>query len=117
MSASTRLMGATAWQAECECAALNAAALLRLADRRATHSAVLEVLRTAPRSSDERASVEDTAFMRCAQAAIDLAASYESDLRDAVFAYFQELAAMRPRRRAMLEASIAGALVGLGMGG
>ncbi len=55
--------------------------------------------------------------MRCAQAAIDLAASYELDPRDAVFAYFQELAAMRPRRRAMLEASVTGALVGVGMGG
>ena len=113
MSASNRLMGATAWKL-CERAALTrqlspggqAGNTLRRAGGAAD----------SPESPDERASADETAFMRCAQAAIDLAASYESDLRDAVFSFFQELAAMRPRRRAMLEASIAGALVGLGMG-
>jgi hypothetical protein len=108
---------AAIWQAACERAAFNVSALLRLARRRATHSAVLEVLRAAPRSPDEKQDADAAPFARCALAAVEFRAAWEADLLTAVIAYFEELAAMRPRRRAMLEASIAGALIGQGMGG
>lgn len=105
------------WLAECERAAFAVATLLRLADRRAASSAVIEILRAAPHSPSELAAPSESPFMRCALAAVHLAQSWERGLLDQMTDYFMSLAQMEPERRAMLEASVVGTLTGLGMGG
>ncbi|CAN5202749.1 hypothetical protein BH10PLA2_BH10PLA2_34410 [soil metagenome] len=105
------------WQSECEKAAFNSAALLRLAGRRVTHSATIEILISAPRGEGWILDANTSAFARCATAAAQRFELHEKDLFFSVIDYFdKELATMRPGRRAMLEASIRGTLVGQGMG-
>lgn len=105
------------WLTECERAAFAVATLLRLADRRAASSAIIEILRAAPHSASELAAPSENPFMRCALAAMQLAQSWERNRLNQTTDYFMSLAQMEPERRAMLEASVVGTLTGLGMGG
>jgi MoxR-like ATPase len=115
MSASNTSRWADTWQAECERAAFNAAALMRMARRFPNSAAILEIVRSAPRSPDEEQDPEASPFMRCARAARSHAQSYDEDLYRSVIDYFHELASMKPARRALLDASVAGVLTGMGM--
>jgi hypothetical protein len=115
MSASKTCRAADTWQAECERAASNTAALLRIARRYAHNIAILEILRSAPRSPDEEQTLDTSPFMRCLRAARLHAAPYEKDLLQSVTSYFDYLASMKPARRALLEASLAGVLTGASM--
>ncbi len=108
---------AYSWQGECEEAVFNATVLLRMAGRRCVPCAILELLRSVPGFPEEGQWPEESFFMRCAAAARDLNAYSDSDQWKMVFDYFHKLAAMKPKRRALLEASVAGALTGFSMGG
>src|SRR5262249_5813366 len=88
MSASKTCRAADTWQAECERAASNTAALLRIARRYAHNIAILEILRSAPRSPDEEQTLDTSPFMRCLRAARLHAAPYEKDLLQSVTSYF-----------------------------
>jgi hypothetical protein len=103
------------WQAECERAAFLAAAMLRLGRRYPDRIAILELIRSAPRSPDEEQDPAASAFMRCAKAARTFARSNDERLLLSVLDYFCDLASMKPARRAFLEASLAGALIGAEM--
>ena len=105
------------WRSECEQAAFHAAVLLRLSGRRPAHAAVLEMLRSAPRSPDEKQAPDESFCMRCAEGALHHRESWEHAAFEEALRYFQRLERMRPARRAMLEACVGGVLVGLGMGG
>jgi hypothetical protein len=116
MDAGDRPNWAERWRWECEQAAFHAGVLLRLGGRYVTHSAVLEMIRTAPRSPGAASKPEESFFMRCTQDACKRRASYEADLLEKAIDYFGRLANMRPARRAMIEACVGGALIGIGMG-
>jgi hypothetical protein len=103
------------WQAECERAAFNAAAMLRMARRYPNKAAILEIIRSAPRSPDEEQDPEASPFFRCARAARRAAQSWDEELLRSISDYFFCLASMKPARRAFLEASIAGVLIGAEM--
>jgi len=103
------------WQAECERAAFNAAAMLHMARMYPNKAAILEIIRSAPRSPDEEQDPEASPFMRCVRAARTLARPYDEDLLRSISEYFFHLASMKPARRAFLEASIAGVLIGAEM--
>ncbi len=100
------------WQAECERAAFNAAALLRIAHRYPNKTAILEIVRSAPRSPDEELDPEASPFFRCVRAARTFVRSWEEELLHSICDYFCRLASMKPARRAFLEASVAGVLIG-----
>ena len=76
------------------------------------HTAILEIIRTAPRSPDEEQYPEASPFMHCARAARALAKSWDDELLSSICEYFVHLASMKPARRAFLEASLAGVLIG-----
>ncbi len=105
------------WRWECEQAAFHAAVLLRLSGRRPVHSAVLEMFKTVPRSASEAHYPEECFFMRCGREAASRHDSWEKAAFEEAIRFFERFAAMRPARRAMIEACVAGVLVGLGMGG
>jgi hypothetical protein len=100
------------WQAECERAAFNAAAMLRMARMYPNKTAILEIIRNAPRSPDEEQDPEASPFFRCVRAARTLSKSWDDDLLHSICEYFCYLASMKPARRAFLEASLAGVLIG-----
>ncbi len=103
---------ADTWQAECERAAFHAAAMLRIARRYPTKAAILEIIRSAPRSPDEEQDPQTSPFIRYARAARAMAQSWDADLLSSIWDYFVHLASMKPARRAFLEASLAGVLIG-----
>jgi hypothetical protein len=100
------------WRAECERAAFHAAAMLRIARMYPSKAAILEIIRSAPRSPDEEQDPEASPFFRCARAARTLVQSWDEDLFRSICQYFCRLASMKPAHRAFLEASIAGVLIG-----
>lgn len=100
------------WQAECERATFHAASLLRIARRYPSNAAILEIIRSAPRLPDEEQDPETSPFFHCARAARTLARSWDKDLLSSICDYFVYLASMKPARRAFLEASLAGVLIG-----
>jgi hypothetical protein len=100
------------WQAECERAAFHTAAMLRMARMYPSKAAILEIIRSAPRSPDEEPDPEASPFFRCARAARTFAQSWEEDLLRSICDYFDGLASMKPARRAFLDASLAGVLIG-----
>lgn len=105
------------WRWECEQAVFHAVVLLRVSGKRPVHSAVLEMLRATPRSPGEAHYPEECFSIRCGHDAALRHDPSEHAAFDEAIRYFQRLASMRPARRAMLEACVAGVLVGLGMGG
>lgn len=100
------------WQAECERAAFHAAAMLRVGRIFPSPTAILELIRSAPRSADEEQDPAASPFMRYVRAARRFARPYDQDLLESICDYFCYLAAMKPARRAFLEASLAGVLIG-----
>jgi hypothetical protein len=106
-----------AWQVECERAVFHANVLLRLAKiPGGLASAIAEMVRTAPRSKKdlENPSVS-TLFARIVLEADRL--SSDNELFGSAVRYFQnDLMAMAPERRRMLEASVTGAMMGWVMG-
>jgi hypothetical protein len=117
MTTNDNPLWAERWRQECETAAYHAATLLRLAGRCFSYSAMVELLRSAPRCPEERQAADESFFMRIAcEAARHPAESERTPFGDAI-AYFQRLAAMGAPKRAMLEGCIAGTLVGVGTGG
>jgi hypothetical protein len=88
----------------------------RMADRRATPTAIVELLRAANRSPEEAHYHSGFLLMRCTKAPHQTVFGHGRDEFKAAIDSFQELAAMKPCRRAMPEASIAGVRVGLDMG-
>jgi hypothetical protein len=115
MSDTKKNRWAEIWQAECERAAYHAAAMLRLGRMYPSATAILELIRSAPRSPDEEQDPAASPFMRYARSARTFAARpYDDDLLSSICEYFCYLASMKPARRAFLEASLAGALVGAG---
>ena len=119
------------WQIECELVVCSAGKLLRLARRSFAPSAIIELVRTMPRSPEEleilQRSAEETfdneksfsthpsLFIRCI---IDVFhfSECEKDLLVSDIAYWKNFAKMPLERRAMLEASVIGTLFGNGMG-
>ncbi len=112
MNTNAKNRWADIWQAECERAAFHAAALLRIARMYPSKAAILEIIRTAPRSPDEEQDPETSPFFRYARAARTMAQSWDDDLLRSIWDYFVHLASMKPARRAFLEASLAGVLIG-----
>ena len=100
------------WQAECERAAFHAAAMLRIARMYPSKAAILEIIRSAPRSPDEELDPETSPIFRVTRAARSLAKPWDEDLYGSFAHYFNRLASMKPARRAFLEASLAGVLIG-----
>src|SRR4051812_42578497 len=112
MNSNAKSRWADLWQAECERAAFHAAAMLRIARMYPSRAAILEIIRSAPRLPDEEQYPEASPFFRCASAARNMARSWDGELLNSICEYFVHLAAMKPARRAFLEASIAGVLIG-----
>ena len=106
---------ADVWQAECERAAFHAVSLLRIARIYPNKAAILEIIRSAPRSPDEEQYPEASPFMRFVRAARASAQPWDEDMLRSIVDYFCYLASMKPARRAFLEASLAGALIGAEM--
>jgi hypothetical protein len=104
------------WQSECERAVFNVSKLLRLANRVPTSTPILEVLRTAPRTQEAIDQADEQfLFFRIVLEAKLINSNTKSLL--SVISYFGEyFPKMEPARRARLEASIAGALIGYSMG-
>lgn len=115
MSVTTKSRWADLWQAECERAAFNAAAMLRIARMYPNKAAILEIVRSAPRAPDEEQDPEVSPFMRYARAARTLVQPWDDELLRSIIEYFHDLASMKPARRALLEASLAGVLIGADM--
>jgi len=106
------------WQAECEKAVRILSNLLHLAGRRQTGSAVIELLRTAPRTPEEMDKVlTDSLLCRCTKEAFDSARPSDQRMFHEICTYISCLTKMPPSRRSMLEASVAGTFLGWGMGG
>jgi hypothetical protein len=119
------------WRIECELVVCCAGKLLRLARRSYTSSAIIELVRTMPRSEEEieslkrsaenafdgekRFSAHPSLFIRCVVEAYHFS-DHEKDLFHAIVAYWNDFVRMPPERRAMLEASVVGTIFGNGMG-
>jgi hypothetical protein len=104
------------WQAECERAILYTTNLLRVAERDVTVSAALEMLRSAPRTREEFTDEDQSRLIfRCVADAMLLDRKKNPHLREAID-WFKGLANRQSSGRALLEASLAGALQGWGMG-
>jgi hypothetical protein len=100
------------WQAECERAAFHAAAMLRVGRIYPSPTAILELIRSAPcRRMKNRTRLHPRSCVY-ARAARKFARPYDQDLLESICDYFCYLAAMKPARRAFLEASLAGVLIG-----
>jgi hypothetical protein len=120
------------WQRECEYTVYCAGTLLRLARRRYAASAIVELLRTMPRTKEDMDMLLSTAvdafsakkgfsshpslYMRCVTEAFHFS-EREFDLLGAVARHLTDFAKMPPERRAMLEASVIGTVTGCGMSG
>jgi hypothetical protein len=94
-------------------------------------SAVIELVRTLPRSAEEmkilqssvsgaslvkkQFSTHPSLFVRCAIEAYHFSQD-DKELFQAVIEYWRDFTMMPPERRAMLEASVVGTLLGYGMG-
>ena len=83
------------WQAECERAARHAGNLIRLSGRRACGSAIVELIRTAPRTPEDNIA-EASFFGRCGYDAANRVAGDDYDVFSQAMDYFEELAAVRP---------------------
>jgi hypothetical protein len=106
------------WQSECERAVRILSNLLQLAGRRQTASAVIELMRTAPRTPEELDKVlTDSLVCRSVKEAFDRVRPSDRMMFDEVCGYISDLTTMPPSRRSMLEASVAGTFLGWGMGG
>jgi hypothetical protein len=106
-----------AWRVECELAVFHSSVLLRLAKiPGGIGSAIAEIVRTAPRSKRELENPSvSTLFARIIlKAGCD---NWDDELfRSAVRYFTNDLIAMPPERRRMLEASVTGAMMGFVMG-
>ncbi len=106
----------TRWQRECELAAFIASFLLRLTRRSYASSAAIEILRTIPRSIDEMVEgVEQGLFWRLLMEAVERREPDDKDLdlfRGLVEGYME----LPKSRRAFIEASVIGSLIGAGTG-
>jgi hypothetical protein len=106
------------WQTECEKAVRILSNLLHLAGRRQTGSAVIEVLRLALRTPEEMdKDSTDSLLARCFEEAQLRKHPCDAMMFREVCEHLQYLMVMPPYRRAMLEASVAGVVLGWGMGG
>jgi len=105
-----------AWRVKCERAVFNANVLLRMAGMTGgSMAAVVELIRTAPRSWKDADNMPETAlFDRIARQAGRLSGS-DVMFRSALEYFARELIEMAPERRSMLEASVAGVLMGFMM--
>jgi hypothetical protein len=112
MNTSVNNRCADIWQTECERAAFHAAAILRMARMWPSNAAILEIIRSAPRSRDEEQDPRTSPFFRYANAACTMARPRDGDLLVSICDYFAHLASMKPARRTFLEASLAGVLIG-----
>lgn len=124
------ITSADQWQLECECAAYCAGTLLRLARRRYAASAIVELLRTMPRTTEDMELLQHTAiealdenkgfsthpslYLRCVSEAYHFG-DHDVKLLGSIIAYWSKFAMMPPERRAMLEASVIGTVLGNGM--
>jgi hypothetical protein len=88
---------------------------MRIARRFPNNIGILEIVRSAPRSPDEEQTLDTSPFMRCVRAARLHAEPYDEALLRSISSYFHYLASMKPARRALLEASLAGVLTGVSM--
>jgi len=105
------------WQAECERAVLNISNLLYLAGRRQTGTAVLEMMRSAPRTPQEMERLtKDSLLYRCALEITGQCKDGDFQMVHSIISFFEYLLTMPPSRRSMLEASVAGVMLGWGMG-
>ncbi len=75
------------------------------------------MIRTVPHDRNEAHYREECFFLRCGEEARLRHSTWEDAALDDALKYFDRFAALRPARRAMLEACVAGVLIGLGMGG
>jgi hypothetical protein len=106
------------WQTECEKAVRILSNLLHLAGRRQPAAAVLDLLRSVPRTPEEIDSVStDSLLCQCVAEASDRVRPCDRTMLGEVHDYLRHLAKMQPDGRALLEASIAGVFLGWGMGG
>jgi hypothetical protein len=105
------------WQTECEKAVRVFSNLLHLAGRRQAGSAILELLRTAPGAPEEADAIStDSLFGRTAKEACDRAQPCDHAMLTEFCDYIDHLVAMPASLRSMLEASVAGVILGWGMG-
>ena len=106
-----------AWRVECERAVFHANVVLRLARiPGGVGSAIAEMIRSAPRSLKETDLIPESSFFaRVILEAHRLSPTHELFL-SAVEYFEKHLSAMAPKRRAMLEASVTGAMMGFVMG-
>lgn len=106
-----------AWRVECEQAVFHSNVLLRLAKiPGGIASAIAEMIRTAPRS---RKDLEDACVSTLFARIVLEAHRFSPDdvlFRSAVRYFTNDLVAMAPERRRMLEASVTGAMMGFVMG-
>lgn len=119
MEAAAGHIAPATWQAECERAVFNAMALLQAAGRKTGATAILEVIRSAPRHPlDPHDVVPDCLFARCIQDShLPGLASSQADA-DVLIDYFAVYLPSLPEyQRALLEASVSGVVIGWGMSG
>jgi hypothetical protein len=106
------------WQTTCERAVFNFSNLLHLSGRRQAGSAVLELLRGAPRAPEDlKKALGESLFSRCFDEVFDPSRKNDPRVLHSIYLYVTELAAMPANERAILEASVAGVFLGWGMGG
>lgn len=99
-------VGADRWQAICEGVVFQAVRLLRRSGRTATTASVLEIIREIP--SSPKTLVNSNSYLaRCVNEA-----RLEFGETDQLFDQLEQFARMTFTRRALLEASIAGVMLG-----
>jgi hypothetical protein len=100
-------------QADCESLGTNCCRLLRMAGRACSGAAVVELIRSVPATLGQvGACPEDSFFHRCVVAA-SLGPHDPAEFL-AVVDYFKAMMAMPHSRRCLLEASLAGVVLGMG---
>jgi hypothetical protein len=101
------------WEAECESLGTNCCRLLRMAGRARSGAAVVELIRSVPATLQQvGACPEDSFFHRCVVAA-SLGPHDPAEFL-AVVDYFKAVMRITPSRRGLLEASVAGVVLGIG---
>jgi uncharacterized Zn finger protein (UPF0148 family) len=104
------------WQGECEKAVRMVSNLLTLAGRWRGQAAIIELLRSVPRTAEDvRKLPENSLLARCAAEAFERKTERNARMMDEIVDYLKYLVGMEPHRRAMLEASVAGVFLGSAM--
>ncbi len=104
------------WQGECEKAVRMLSNLLTLAGRQSRHAPVIEMLRSVPRSAVEVSKLPvDSLLARCVADAFERRTDSNARTFEEIAEYLKYLTEMRPCRRALLEASVAGVFLGWAM--